>query len=86
MSLNSGEVKRVLMGSLAGPESPNPWSQRTKLRAMEVGFGAGGFGRERKSKKMVVTEVSVTSTIGFVTDTGWVIDTIIFPANGGGRV
>lgn len=22
--LNSGEVKRVLMGSLAGPESPNP--------------------------------------------------------------
>jgi hypothetical protein len=21
---NSGEVKRVLMGSLAGPESPNP--------------------------------------------------------------
>lgn len=22
--LNSGEVNRVLMGSLAGPESPNP--------------------------------------------------------------
>lgn len=41
--LNSGEVKRVLMGSLAGPESPSPWSHNTKLRAMgsglEMGFG-----------------------------------------------
>lgn len=31
--LNSGEVKKFLIGSLAGPESPNPWSQRMKLRA-----------------------------------------------------
>lgn len=33
-SLNSGEVKRILMGSLAGPESPKPWSHRIKLRAI----------------------------------------------------
>lgn len=42
VALKRGEVKRVLMGSLAGPESPNPWSHRMKLRAM--GIGGRGFG------------------------------------------
>ena len=34
--LNSGEVKRDLMGSLAGPESPNPCSQTIKLRLLAI--------------------------------------------------
>jgi len=80
VSLNSGEVKRVLMGSLAGPESPNPWSQRTKLRAaMEGGAGAGGSGRREKNRKRTVaTEVSATRTNGFVAGISLVIATIVF--------
>lgn len=34
--LNSGEVNNVLMGSLAGPESPRPCSHRIKLRAAAI--------------------------------------------------
>lgn len=64
--LNSGEVKRVLMGSLAGPESPNPWSHKTKLRAMESGFGENVCGRRISMKKMVLPKVIVRRAIGFV--------------------
>ncbi|KAG0493346.1 hypothetical protein HPP92_004340 [Vanilla planifolia] len=39
--LNSGVVKKVRMGSLAGPESPSPCSQRMKLRVI-AGSGLGG--------------------------------------------
>jgi len=54
---NSGEVKRVLMGSLAGPESPNPWSHSTKLRAaaMDCCFWEeeeGFFGACKKTDAM----------------------------------
>lgn len=36
--LNSGDLKSVLIGSFAGPESPSPWSHKMKVRAMESEF------------------------------------------------
>jgi len=65
---NSGEVKRVLMGSLAGPESPNPWSHSTKLRAaaMDCCFWEeeGFFGcKKTDAMKMAVLKRRVNEKI-----------------------
>lgn len=66
VSLNSGEVKRVLMGSLAGPESPKPWSHKMKLRAMGSCWFKYGFDRRNSMKMMVLLRVAVNRTIGLV--------------------
>ena len=55
------------MGSFAGPESPKPWIQRTKLRAMgrpDCGKEDGFFGNKRRMRIEMVSVV-VKSTIGF---------------------
>lgn len=62
--LNSGEVKRVLIGSLAGPESPNPWSHKIKLRAMGSGFGENVRDWRNSRKKMELAKVIVMRAIG----------------------
>lgn len=69
--LNSGEVKRSLMGSLAGPESPNPWSHRMKeeeeLRAIgsaSPGYAVAG-GRGNTMKRTVKLTVTVNAIAGF---------------------
>lgn len=41
--VKTGEVKNVLIGSLAGPESPSPCSHNTKLRAIGSGLIGDGF-------------------------------------------
>lgn len=67
VSLNSGEVKRVLMGSLAGPESPKPWSHNIKFRAM--GFCSCEYdelGQKNRMNIMVPLKITVNRTIGFV--------------------
>lgn len=65
--LNSGAVKRFLMGSLAGPESPNPWSHRIKLRAIGSGLlGKTGLcGRGSTTKRTVKATVTVNRIAGF---------------------
>jgi hypothetical protein len=63
--LNSGELKRVLMGSLAGPESPSPCSHRTKLRAIGSAFEDGWFGCESSINKMVPIRVIPITAMGF---------------------
>lgn len=74
--LNSGEVKNVFMGSLAGPESPKPWSHRTKLRAMESGGVPEDEGRgwESSMNKSVRVKVIVRRAIGFVISTTFILD------------
>lgn len=73
---NSGEVKRDLMGSLAGPESPNPWSQRTKLRAaIDAGLGEDWFdGRVSSMNKTVLLTVTINRTIGFAITISFMLD------------
>lgn len=73
MVLNSGEAKRVLMGSLAGPESPSPWSQRMKLRAAAIGPGSGGvrvcvrvWRWTREEKREVAVSVRTMTAKGFI--------------------
>jgi hypothetical protein len=77
--LNSGEVKRDLMGSLAGPESPNPCSQRTKLRAIESGFGFSfkeegccWFEWDSSTNQMVLLRVIASTAIGFANSTSFI--------------
>jgi hypothetical protein len=77
--LNSGEVKRDLMGSLAGPESPNPCSQRTKLRAIESGFGFNfkeegccWFEWDSSTNQMVLLRVIASTAIGFANSTSFI--------------
>ena len=71
--LNSGEVKRVLMGSFAIPESPNPWSHKMKLRAIESGLLEDGFGWKTSMNKRVPLRVSVRRTIGLVNRISFII-------------
>lgn len=54
VSAKTAEVKNVLIGSLAGPESPLPWSHSMKLRA--IGPGSGCL---LTTKEMVVPRVNL---------------------------
>lgn len=46
--LNAESEKKLLIGSFAGPESPSPWSQSTKLRAgPPIRWCGGSAGADR---------------------------------------
>lgn len=57
-------MNNALMGSFAGPESPNPCSQRMKLLAMGSDFFVGD-GSKSSTKKMVKPKVNKRTRKGF---------------------
>ena len=62
-------MKIDLIGSLAGPESPRPWSQRTKLRAAMASEALGGDEAVRRSvvmARVMARATADTRAIGLV--------------------
>lgn len=67
-------MNNPLMGSLAGPESPNPCSQRMKLLAMASEFFGGDefVGSMSRTKKMVKPKVIRRTRKGFSNGTNFI--------------
>lgn len=70
---NWDEVKSVLMGSLAGPESPRPCSHKMKLReAIDFESMVAWEGEERSIVKMVMEKVNARIATGFNAEEGFI--------------